>query len=401
MEPRIAVLALVGLALGTELYAYTAHLSSLAADLDVSLPAAGQLATAYTVAYGLTTPVTTGLLAGVQRRRLIVGGLLALAALNVAAATVSGFGVLIGLRILCGAIGGAVAPAAASAAITMARPGRTGHAMALVLAGTTLAFLVGIPFAGIVGSAAGWRATFAVAAGLAVLAAGGVFVAVPAGIGGETPGFAAVRRGLPPGVTFLLLLTLLGFAATFTVFAYIGPLAAAATGFDGVGIGLMQTGVGLGSLLGIAFGLRHADAARPWGLLAGAFAMSAVALVAFAFLVSTPVSQPWSTGGVMLALLLGSAAVFARTPLIQARIVAGPVGSRSVLLSLNGLMIFVGQGLGALLGGLALGRFGLASLGILSGGLALLGLAATLAAGGFSLAGRRSRPPDDRSPSGR
>jgi len=66
---------------------------------------------------------------------------------------------------------------------------------------------------------------------------------------------------------------------------------------------------------------------------------------------------------------------FARAPVIQVRLVAAaPEEARPVVLAQNGSMVFLGQGLGAAVGGLVIAGPGLPWMGLAAAGLALLGV---------------------------
>jgi len=70
---------------------------------------------------------------------------------------------------------------------------------------------------------------------------------------------------------------------------------------------------------------------------------------------------------------IGAAALFARTPAIQARLVKLDPPSTNVLLALNGSMVFAGQGLGAVVEGFTEYEFGVNALGFAAATLALIG----------------------------
>lgn len=59
-------------AIGTEGFMIAGLLPALARDLNVGLPAAGHLVTAFSLAYAIGAPVMAVLTAGLERRRLLV-----------------------------------------------------------------------------------------------------------------------------------------------------------------------------------------------------------------------------------------------------------------------------------------------------------------------------------------
>jgi MFS family permease len=64
-------LTLGAFAIGTEGFMIAGLLPALARDLNVGLPAAGHLVTAFSLAYAIGAPVMAVLTAGLERRRLL------------------------------------------------------------------------------------------------------------------------------------------------------------------------------------------------------------------------------------------------------------------------------------------------------------------------------------------
>jgi DHA1 family inner membrane transport protein len=374
MPRAVKRLALATFALGTEAHVYACHLAALAADLGAPVAAAGRLATACALTYAVSAPVVAGLVARFDRRVVPVAGLLGLAGLNLAAAVAPTFSALMALRIACGVAAGAVGPIGLAAAAELAPPHLRGRAMAMVLGGLTLTFVLGIPIGSAVGEVAGWRGTFAWAAALALAAA----VALAAGLP-PVPGSAASRRprlAAVPGreVASSLALTVLGFAATFTVIADVGPVVTAIAGLSGAGLGAMQALIGVGSLIGLRAGGRAADGARPRRALVASLLVSAVALAGYGVLLAGVLPPAAALAPLALLMVAGSAALFARAPVIQAALVGHAPGARPLVLGLNGSAVFAGQSLGAALGGAALAAGGLPALGAAAALVALAAL---------------------------
>jgi DHA1 family inner membrane transport protein len=386
LDRRILALSFAGFATGTEAYVYAGHLATLAGDLQADLALAGQLATAFALTYALTAPLIAGAVVHLPRRAVIATGLVLIGALNLAAAAMPALGGLLVLRVLCGLAAGLVGPAASVAAAELAGPAARGRAMAAVLGGTTVAFVVGIPMGSAVGAWFGWRATFGYAGLLALLAALVVRLVLP-----DLPGSRRAGAQLPgvvrqPGMARPLAMTLVGFAATFCVIAYIGPVVTAIADLEGAGVGAMQALIGLGSIAGIVAGARAADRSGGTRLIGLSFLISAAALLSYTVLLWAGLPYGISLPALALGTLAGSAALFARMPVIQARLVAAAAPeARPVALALNGSMVFAGQGLGAAIGGATIGAFGLTAVGIAG---------ALLALGGALLADTRSAPGD-------
>jgi predicted MFS family arabinose efflux permease len=108
-------------------------------------------------------------------------------------------------------------------------------------------------------------------------------------------------------------------------------------------------------------------------------ALLAVALAGYPVLLAFP-PAPWHAAPLALLVFLGSTALFALAPLMQARLVALAPEDRAVALALSGAMALAGQGLGAALGGAVIASAGLAWTGAAGALLALAGVVAARAA---------------------
>ena len=126
-----------------------------------------------------------------DRKVLLWLGLIVIGLLNVGAALASNFFVLLVVRVACGLAAGLVGPSAQAAAAILSPPHERGRAMAVVLAGMTLAFTVGAPLGSIFGASFGWRATFVFSAVLAGIASILILVLLPRV---EAPAEVEVRR---------------------------------------------------------------------------------------------------------------------------------------------------------------------------------------------------------------
>ena len=377
MNPRVLILAMASFAVGTETYVFVGLLATLAADLGVTIGEAGQLATAFAITYALAAPFMAGLTAANNRKRILVAALLVLAVLNALAAVMPNFGALLAVRILCGLTATLVNPVAAAAAAALVPPERRGRALAIVLAGLTLSFTLGIPLGSVVGDAFGWRATFLFSGALALLAAIAVGAVLPDVPSGDRAGLRTLTVGLEPRVLVNLGFTVIAFAATFSVVAFIGPVVTAISGLEGGHIGLMQGLVGVGCLLGAVIGGRIADRAQAAWAVGVIFTLIAATLAVYSVLMLAPASGHSTVADtVMLALtiLLGAAALFALAPIVQTRLVAAAPDRRNVVLALNGSMIFLGQGIGAAVGGVTIDVASLAFVGLAGASLAVLGV---------------------------
>jgi DHA1 family inner membrane transport protein len=108
-------------------------LPRLAASLSVGVATAGQLVTAYALAYAVLTPVMATLTASWPRRRVLLTGLSVFGAGNAATTLLPWFGAVLAGRVLAGLGGAMVTPVALATAVAIAHPGRQGRALSVVI----------------------------------------------------------------------------------------------------------------------------------------------------------------------------------------------------------------------------------------------------------------------------
>src|ERR1700735_3651560 len=82
----LIALALGTFAVGTEGFMIAAILPAIGGSLAVSVPIAGQLATAFTIVYALSSPILTAWTAHLSRRTLLLASLAAFGVANILAA---------------------------------------------------------------------------------------------------------------------------------------------------------------------------------------------------------------------------------------------------------------------------------------------------------------------------
>lgn len=359
MNPRILVLTLCTFAFGSAAFIFAGLLEKMAADLGVSTAVAGQLQTGYVLTSALLGPVAAWALGKLDRKLVVVLGLVLSILLHLACSVAANFHVLLVFRAFAGLAGAMSGPAASVAAASLAPPERRGSALAMVSGGMTLAFVVGIPIGSVVGAFFGWRATFLVAAALSGIALTGVLVFLP-------------RVPAPPkrdggrlelaAIWPLYLTSFLTFAANMTLNLYIAPIVRVGTGITGAGVAFFQSMIGFGAAAGLWLGGRAADrgAGKAWVLQAIGLQATAMTLHLSATHHLLP-SGAAADGLVAAAILLAATALFSISPVTQSRLIQ-MTGGAPVALALNGSVFSMGQAMGATLGGVALAGFGVPAI---------------------------------------
>ncbi|NUP02394.1 MAG: MFS transporter [Nonomuraea sp.] len=341
------VLALGTFAVGTDAFVVAGFLPDLAASLHVTEGTAGQSVTVFAVAYAVLSPVLATVTARVPRRALLVTALVVLGLANLGSALAPSFPVLLVGRVVAAAGAAAYTPGAGAVAAALVRPELRGRALAVVVGGLTVATALGVPLGDLAGDRLGWRYALGIVAVACLAVAAGVAAIMPTLPGGPRVGLRTrlnvLRR---PAVLTILPLTVLGMAASYTVYAYSVPALRAVGVRESAGMLFLY---GLGAVLG---NLAAGYATDRWGarrVLPAAYLVMSVSLGALAWMAAA--GAPSLVG---LLVLGWGASSWCQTPPQQHRLIAAAPGESPLVVSLNSSAIYAGIGAGTLLGGLTL-----------------------------------------------
>lgn len=293
MPFAIYLLGLAVFAQGTSEFMLAGLGPDIARDLDVSIPAAGYLTSAFAVGMIIGAPLMAILSRRWSRRKALLAFLVTFLLVHVVGAVTTSFEVLLVTRVV-GALANAGFLAVALVTATgMVAPNAKGRATSALLGGVTLACIAGVPAGALLGQVWGWRSAFWAVALVSVPAVVAIVRAVPGGAPeSEAAGTSALNelRALrSPRLLVTLLLGALVNGATFCMFTYLAPLV---TEVAGIGVGwvpVLLALFGLGSFVGVGIGGRIADV-RPVPLLVGGGAALLVGWVVFALTAGNPVA---------------------------------------------------------------------------------------------------------------
>lgn len=352
------MLGLGAFAIGTNSFVVAGVLGGLAADLGVSLVAAGWTVTAFALAYAIGSPLLSSAL-GTQRPQSVLRGSLMLFGLfSLLSAVAPSLETLLVARVLSALAAGLYMPAAGAAAISAVPPSHRGRALAVVLGGASAAMVLGAPLGVLLAATSSWRLAFWLVAGLAAIAVLGL---VRSQVSGEPVGSlplgARLRPLTSPAVTGALGVTLLLMIGDFSMYTYLDPLLGGTVGPEGLGIliGLF----GAGGVIGTWWGGTAADR---WG---GRRTVLATGGVLTAVVAVSPLLVPSWVGAVAFVLVWGMAG-WAFVPAQQHRLIGLDAGPVPLLLALHSSTIHLGVAAGALLGGMVVDDAGADRLWLLA-----------------------------------
>ncbi|MFF5932297.1 MFS transporter [Streptomyces sp. NPDC012508] len=371
MYKRLTPLALATFAVGTDGFVIAGLLPAIADDLSVSIPAAGQLVTAFALTLAVAAPVLGWATSSVDRRKALMTALVVFAIGNVVTALGTTYAVVLTARIITAAGAGIITSTASSAAAVVAPPKQRGRALAFVLGGLTLSSAIGLPLGTLIGSS-DWHVTLWAVAGLGVVAALGVALALPKIMLPATTFRARLEPLKERWVLGTLAVTMLALTGAYLLYTYIG--AALEDTVDGSGATLTWVlfVYGIGVLAGNLLAGRLSDRYPAERLLLGALIAFVVVL-----LLARPAVESLATTFVWAA--VWGVLVGVPTVLQQHRLVAHAPAATPVLLGLNSSAIYLGVALGGALGGLLQNWISPVWLGIPAAGVTLSAFLLTLA----------------------
>ena len=362
----VVALAMGGFAIGTTEFVTMGLLPQIASGVGVSIPTGGHVISAYAVGVVVGAPLLAFLGARLPRRALLVALMAAFAVGNGVSALATSYEQLMLARFAAGLPHGAYFGVASLVAASMAPPSRKGRSVSQVMLGLSVANVIGVPAATLLGQALGWRAAFWAAAGLAVVTLALVAWFVPSCPGDAD---ASGRRELSafkvPQVWLTLLAGAVGFGGMFAVYSYIAPVVTDVSGLGERSVPVYLLFFGLGMVAGTWLAGIMADWSIFRSLIIGGVGMAATMLL---FWLTAPYG--WAALPVVfLITVLGSVLVVN----LQLRLMDVAGDAQTLGAAMNHASLNIANALGAWLGGLVIAAgYGLRAP-------ALVGLALSLA----------------------
>ncbi|GAB3199366.1 MFS transporter [Nocardioides hungaricus] len=247
----VLALALGGFAIGTTEFVTMGLLPRIADGVDVTIPQAGSVISAYALGVVVGAPVIAVFGARLPRRALLIWLMVAYGAFNVLSALATGYGVLFAARFLDGLPHGAYFGVASLVAASLAPAGRQGRAVASVMLGLSVANVVGVPAATWLGQQAGWRSAYVAAGAIAVVAAAMILAFVPSCPGNpEATGRKELLFFRNGQAMLTLLAGAVGFGGLFAVYSYIAPTVTDVGGLPEGAVPVFTASFGLGMVAG-------------------------------------------------------------------------------------------------------------------------------------------------------
>lgn len=364
----LLALAVGAFGIGTTEFGPMGLLPVIAEGVNVSIPTAGMLVSAYAIGVMVGAPLMTLALSRWSRRKALIALMAIFTMGNLLSAIAPNYTTLLLARLVTSLNHGAFFGLGSLVAASLVPRHRQASAVAAMFMGLTIANIGGVPAATWLGQTLGWRLSFAATAGLGLIAMLGLRTFLPAGQSGSRPNVRGELAVLTrPVVMTALLTTVLGSGAMFTLYTYIAPTLTTLTGASPAFITGMLVLIGVGFSIGNMAGGRLADKSLDGSLIFFLTLLIAV-MLAFPWLAATKI-------GTALALLVWGVATFAVVPPLQMRVMRAASEAPGLASSVNVGAFNLGNALGAAAGGAAISSgLGYSAVPVVGAAIAIAGL---------------------------
>lgn len=322
-------------------------LNDLSAYLQVSAPKAGQIISAGAITICLAAPILATVIGSIDRRKLLTFCMVWYAALLALTAIMPSFNTIVAMRILTVLAPAIFTAQSAVCAGALVPVEQRGKAITLVMLGWGLAMVIGIPLSAWISGHVGWQEAFYLIAFFSLVSALWLWRKLPAGM--KPPAlnkanWLAVWRH--PSLKSAMIVTVLYSSGQFVLFAYMAPVMR-----DQVGLNVNQFSgvlIWLG-LWGVAGSLYSSQVIGRLG--SSRVVNICMVMIATTLLLWPLVDSLWLSAVLMVPWGMAFIAVHSAQ---QSTMVAMAPDLASASMSLSTSGMYIGQGLGAVIGGIIL-----------------------------------------------
>ncbi|WP_201766103.1 MFS transporter [Verminephrobacter aporrectodeae] len=350
-QSPVYLIALGSFALGMASYVMAGLIPMIEHAFAVPVAIAAQLVTAFTLAYGVGSPVVVALLPAHRQRGglLLALGLFVLA--NAASAVTTNFTLLLAFRAIAGVGAGVYLATGIAASTALSRPEQRGKSIAVIMGGMASGTVLGVPLSLLLAERLGWASALWLVAALGLIAWLGLALRLPALAAAPSVPLKRKLALLTDGhVMVILLVSLLAAIASLGMYTFIAPLLAAPEYGDIHSVTPYLWAWGVGGVLGSFLIGPLVDRIKGPTLTLSIMVILAAALL---LLPAAASSGAWL---VMLPIAIWGAVGWAlqvpqNNELIKAR---ESQGDGNLAIALNESALYLGSAIGAAVGGFLL-----------------------------------------------
>lgn len=353
---KIYILAIVSFLVGTSEYIISGILDTIADSLEITLAAAGQLITIFSLVYAIFTPILMGITSSIDRRKLMIFSLGLFVIGNILAFILPGYGLFVVARVVMALGAGMVVVTALTIAAKIAPEGKQGSAIATVVMGFTASLIIGVPLGRIISSLLGWKVIFGGIALLGILAMIIIRASIPLIKGDKhVPLVKQLALLKKSRVAIGLAITFFWLGGYSIAYTYLSPYMLNVSGIEEKLLSGVLLIFGIASLFGSKFGGFSTDR---WGVqktLLGGMSLHIITLILLSLVTNSYIS-------VLIILILWSFAAWSSGPTQQYNLATIEPESSGILLGLNQSVMQLAMAAGAGIGGIFVEKVSLSSV---------------------------------------
>jgi DHA1 family arabinose polymer transporter-like MFS transporter len=346
MKRSLLSLTIGGFGIGMTEFVMMGILPDLSSTLQISIPVAGHLISAYALGVVLGAPLLVGIAGKYPPKKILMGLMVLFTLFNGLSALAPTYEILFLARLFSGLPHGAFFGVGAVVASRLAEPGREARAVSVMFAGLTFANIMGVPLGTFIGHNLSWRITFVIVAFVGLVAIWAIkswMPVLPASSNGSLKSNLKVFTKTEPWL--IVGITAIGTGGLFAWFSYIAPLMTEIAGFKSNDLTFILVLAGVGMAVGNLIGGRLADRFSPLvatGILLVAMVLSLLTVSAVTHLKVPAVIMTFITGAI----------AFAMASPVQMLMIRTSKGAEMLASSVTQASFNIGNAIGAFLGGL-------------------------------------------------
>ncbi|REC52954.1 MFS transporter [Candidatus Chryseobacterium massiliae] len=264
MDKRIIPLAIGGLGIGTTEFTIMGLLPDIARSLQISIPQAGHLISAYAFGVVVGAPILIGYSVKFPPKKVLIVLMMIFTLFNALSAIAPDYNTMMIIRFLSGLPHGAFFGVGTVVATRLAAKGKEAFYISLMFTGLTVANLAMVPLVTYIGHAFHWRWYFAIVAVIGLFALLFLKLWLPMLETNENTHFMEEMKFLKKKQAWMvLMITAIGFGGLFTWFSYITPLMTVVSGIKENQMAYVMILAGAGMVVGNLVGGYLSDRLSP------------------------------------------------------------------------------------------------------------------------------------------
>ncbi len=286
MTKQLFPLALGGLAIGTTEFVIMGLLPDIANDINITIPVAGHLISAYAFGVVVGSPILVALSAKFSPKYILIALMVIFTIFNFLSTIAPDYYTLMISRFLSGLPHGAFFGVGTVVASKLAKEGKSAQAIASMFTGLTIANLAMVPFVTFIGHHFHWRYAFGIVSLIGIATIIFLYYLLPKQKSLRTVTFKEELEFFKTIKAWhILTIVSIGFGGLFAWFSYIAPLLIHEANFDPASISYLMIVAGAGMVVGNILGGVLADKKNPVKVSILLLSLMVTALV-FVFLFS-------------------------------------------------------------------------------------------------------------------